>query len=181
MVAPGETLEGSIPVPSTYPNPLANNVNMQPMGWSRGEGAVSAQNAPVNLGLGGGGGGGGGGSVGIGLPTGLTFAFFGGVPYEGSGPHNQVAYLVGADFDLGQFPENVAVAQENDLTLADGFDYSQTPGDGVQVAMSAAEVALDPPVEGTYLIYLDLNGSNGPEGNVTNWGWDPFDPAYTGE
>jgi len=47
MVAPGETLEGAIPVPSTYPNPLSNNVNMQPMGWTRGEGERWAQNVAV--------------------------------------------------------------------------------------------------------------------------------------
>lgn len=37
--------EGGFPVPATYPNPLANNVNMKPIPWS----VAVAQNAPIGI------------------------------------------------------------------------------------------------------------------------------------
>lgn len=47
MVAKGEALEGTYPVPSTYPNPMANNVNMHPIDAAYGDGIAIKQNDPI--------------------------------------------------------------------------------------------------------------------------------------
>jgi len=39
--------EGTLPVPSTYPNPFANNVNMHPFPAKPGD--FPAQDAPVRI------------------------------------------------------------------------------------------------------------------------------------
>lgn len=36
--ANGDPLEGTLPAPSNYPNPVVNNVNMWPVDWAYGDG-----------------------------------------------------------------------------------------------------------------------------------------------
>ena len=52
MAGKNEPLEGAITPPSTYPNPLANNVNMHPMNAAYGEGVAWKGSDPVGPGLG---------------------------------------------------------------------------------------------------------------------------------
>lgn len=44
--------EGKTPTPSTYPNPMANNVNFHPIGWNQGQGVVWKQDDPIGPGPG---------------------------------------------------------------------------------------------------------------------------------
>jgi hypothetical protein len=52
MAGQGEPLEGAIPPPSTYPNPMASNVNMHPMDAAYGVGHAWKGDDPIGPGLG---------------------------------------------------------------------------------------------------------------------------------